>query len=266
LNNYKDWSRHEFFSQTSVPPETPFFVRLDGWKFRKLSEILKTEKPFDEKFAKCLVSAGKILFKRGFSPALIYVASDEINILFLNNAPFQGRVEKIDSILSGLISSTFTLNLKKFFKESPVTAFDSRIIIAPNTEKIVDYLAWRQMNAWRNHNNAYAYWVFRKIGHKPSEIAKKLKGLKTEELHEVVFNQGVNLAKTPPWQRRGILAYKQPFLKKAENYYVKRWRIRENWNLPLFTSEDGVKLIQQIIEWMKEKRKSSVKAAENPKN
>jgi tRNA(His) 5'-end guanylyltransferase len=254
LNDYKNWPKYEIFSEACIPPETPFFIRLDGWRFRKLSEILSMEKPFDEKFAKCLVSAGKILFKRSFSPALIYVASDEISILFLNDAPFHGRVEKIDSILSGLISTTFTLNLQKLFKKSAVTAFDSRIIIVSNDEKIAEYLAWRQMNAWRNHNNAYAYWVFRKMGQKPSEIAKKLKGLKTEELHEVMFRQGVNLGETPPWQRRGILVHKHPFLKKAGNLYVTRWKIEENWNTPLFTLEDGVKLIQQILEWVRQKR------------
>jgi len=41
------------------------------------------------------------------------------------------------------------------------------------------------------------------MGHKPAEIAKKFKGLKAKESHEMMFKQGVNLAKTPQWQRRG---------------------------------------------------------------
>jgi len=254
-NKYKNWSKHEIFSRTYIPPETPFFVRLDGWKFRKLSETLKAEKPFDKKFAKSLVSSGKILFKKGFNPALIYVASDELNVLFLNAAPFRRRIEKINSVLASLISSAFSLNLQKFFNEKHVTAFDSRIIVASTEEKIMEYLAWRQINSWRNHNNAYAYWIFRKMGYKPAEISKKLKGLKTEELHEIMFRQGVNLAKTPQWQRRGILIYKQPFLKKAKNHPVTRWKVEEHWKLPLFTSREGVKLIQQILEWTRQKRK-----------
>lgn len=55
LNRYKNWPKNEIFSKTCIPPETPFFIRLDGWRFRKLSETIKAEKPFDEKFAKCLV-------------------------------------------------------------------------------------------------------------------------------------------------------------------------------------------------------------------
>jgi tRNA(His) 5'-end guanylyltransferase len=255
LNKYKNWPKHEIFSKSCIPPETAFFVRLDGWKFRKLSETIKTEKPFDKKFAKCLVSSGKILFKKGFTPALVYVVSDEINILFLNAAPFRRRIEKVNSVLTSLVSSAFTLSLQKFFNKENIAAFDSRIVVVSTDEKIMEYLAWRQMNNWRNHNNAYAYWVFHKMGYKPSEISKRLKGLKTEELHEIMFRQGVNLAKTPQWQRRGILVYKQPFLRKVENHFVTRWKINENWKLPLFTSGDGVKLIKQILEWTRQKRK-----------
>jgi tRNA(His) 5'-end guanylyltransferase len=194
-----------------------------------------------------------MLFEKGFSPTLIYVVSDELNILFIHAAPFGGRVEKIDSVMSSLVSAAFTLCLQKLFDGKATAAFDSRIVVMPNKEAIIKYLAWRQTNAWRNHNNAYAYWFFRKRGHKPSEIAKKLKGMKTEEIHETLFKHGINLANTPPWQRRGILIYKEPILKKTGKIEVIRWKTVENWNLPLFTKGEGAKLIQQILEWEKEK-------------
>jgi tRNA(His) guanylyltransferase len=254
LNEYKNWPKHEIFSKSCIPPETPFFIKLDGWRFKKVSEAINAEKPFDEKFTKCLVSSGKVLFIKGFNPALIYVASDELNVLFLNTVLFRGRVEKTDSVLAGIASSVFSLSLQKLFSREPVVAFDSRVVIAYTEEKIIGYLSWRQMNAWRNHNNAYAYWVLRRTGFKPSEIARKLKGLKAEELHEIIMKQGVNLAETPRWQRRGILVYKQRFLKQAENHMVTRWRIKENWSLPPFTKKDGAELIHQILELSKQKK------------
>ncbi|MDI6690764.1 MAG: tRNA(His) guanylyltransferase Thg1 family protein [Candidatus Bathyarchaeota archaeon] len=250
-NKYKHLPKHEIFSKTCIPPETSFFLRLDGWKFKKLSETIKAEKPFDKEFTKCLVSSGKTLFEEGFNPALIYVVSDELNILFLNAAPFRRRIEKVNSVLASLISSAFTLCLKK----EKIAAFDSRIVTVSSDEKIIEYLAWRQMNAWRNHNNAYAYWILRKIGYAPSEISKRLRGLKTEELHQLMFEHGVNLARTPQWQRRGILLYKQLFTRKSHNQVVKRWRINEKWDLPLFTSKDGIKLIKGILELARQKRK-----------
>ena len=241
---------HEIFSQLQIPPDTPFFTRLDGRLFKTISEKVGAKKPFDEEFAKCLVASARAIYQSNLNPALVYAASDEINVLFLYTAPFRRRIEKTNSVLAGVASSAFSLNVAKLFKKNLIAVFDSRIIVS-SQEKITEYLTWRQRDAWRNHNNAYAYWLFRRIGHKPSEAAKMLKGLKTKELHEVLFRHGLNLAQTPAWQRRGILIYREPYQKQVENHMVTRWRIRENWNLPLFSSKEGQSLIQQILRWAK---------------
>lgn len=253
MNSYEDLRENEIFSKTSIPNETSFFVRLDGWKFKKLSEAVGAEKPFDEKLAKCLVYSGRALFEKGLSPTLIYMVSDELNVLFMERAPFKGRVEKIDSILSSLVSAAFTMHLQNLFGKSATVAFDSKIVAISGENMVVKYLAWRQINAWRNHNNAYAYWLFRKMGYKPAEIARKLKGTKTEKIREILFKHGVNLTKTPPWQRRGILLYKEPVHKNVGGRGVVRWKIKENWSLPIFTWEEGAKLIHRILEWDKQK-------------
>jgi tRNA(His) guanylyltransferase len=73
----------------------------------------------------------------------------------------------------------------------------------------------------------------------------------------MMFKQDVNLAKTPQWQRRGILIYKEPILKRANNSLVERWRLREDWNLTLFTSKDGTQLVQRVLEWTEQKGKNS---------
>jgi len=246
-------AKSEVFSTLHVPPDNSFFVRLDGRQFQAVSEKLKTEKPFDKKFAKCLVASGKAVFLENLNPTLIYVASDEINAFFAYAAPFNGRVEKINSVLAGIVSSAFSLNVLKLFGKPLTVAFDSRIIIIPK-EKSVEYLTWRQMDTWRNHNNAYAYWLLRQLGRAPREAAKTLTGMKTEELHQLLFQHGVNLAKTPAWQRRGILVYKKPYQKLLETQSVTRWRIQENWNLPIFSSADGKALVQQVLEWAKPHR------------
>jgi len=250
LNESLNSSKREIFSQLQVPPDSPFFTRLDGRRFQAVAETVGAEKPFDKKFAKCLVSSAKAIFQSDFNPTLVYTASDEINVLFLHVIPFARRVEKINSVLSGVASSAFSINLQKQFKKTLLTAFDSRIIVS-SQEKITEYLTSRQREAWRNHNNAYGYWLFRKMGHKPSEAAKMLKGLKTRDIHEILFREGVNLTRTPVWQRRGILVYREPHQKQVESHTVTRYRIKENWNLPLFSSTEGQALIQQIIEWAK---------------
>jgi len=242
--------KNEIFSQLQVPIETPFFVRLDGRRFQAVTEKLHASKPFNKTFAKCLVASGKALFQESLNPALIYAASDEINALFIYHAPFNRRVEKINSVLAGIISSAFLLCALKSFKRSVTTGFDSRVVLATR-EKLADYLIWRQQEAWRNHNNAYAYWMLRKLGHKPTEATEMLKGLKSEKLHEFLFQHHLNLAKTPAWQRRGILIYRQPYQKRLQDLIIARWRIKEDWNLPMFSSQIGKKLIQNILEWAK---------------
>ncbi|MBS7616385.1 tRNA 5'-guanylyltransferase [Candidatus Bathyarchaeota archaeon] len=269
LNSYRDLVKTEIFSKTLIPLETPFFVRLDGWKFRALSEKINAEKPFDKKFAECLVNAGKTLFGKGLNPTLVHAVSDELNVLFAGQAPFRGRIEKIDSVIPSLVSSAFTLRLHEVFGKAFTTAFDSRIVITLNTDNVVDYLSWRQTNAWRNHNNAYAYWILKKAGHKPTEISKRLKGMGTKEIHDLAFKHGVNLTQTPLWQKRGILVYKEPYVKRVSpNKHAMRWRLKEEWNLPLFASEDGAKLIQQILEWVKSSKRTEISGAtrENAEN
>ncbi len=251
-NNNSDAKQkpQEPFSQLQIPSHVPFYVRLNGRRFQGVSEDLKAEKPFDEKFAKCLVACGKAIFQSNLAPTLVFVASDEVNTLFAYTAPFNLRVEKINSVLASTASSAFALNALKYFNKSIIVAFDSRIAMATR-ERLWEYLARRQGDAWRNHNNAYAYWLLRRLGHRPSEAAKKLKGLKTKDLHELLFRHDINLAKTPTWQRRGILIYREPFQKRLRTQTITRWGIKENWNLPLFSTEEGQALIQQVVEWAK---------------
>jgi tRNA(His) 5'-end guanylyltransferase len=244
----------EPFSQLQIPSHVPFYVRLNGRRFQAVSEALKAEKPFDKKFAKCLVACGKAIFQSNLAPTLVFVASDEVNALFAYTAPFNLRVEKINSVLASTASSAFSLSALKYFNKPLVVAFDSRIVMTTR-ERPWEYLAWRQRDAWRNHNNAYAYWLLRRLGHKPSEAAKKLKGLKTRDLHELLFRHGINLAKTPTWQRRGILICREPFQKRVKTQTVTRWRVKESWNLPLFSTEEGQALIQQVLEWAKPKNR-----------
>ncbi len=128
LNETLSFSKHEIFSQLRIPPDTPFFIRRDGRRFQAVSEAVEAEKPVDELFAKALVVSAKAVLQSGFNPTLAYVASDEISLLFFFTSPFEQRVEKISSILAGIVSSAFSLNLKKFFKKSLIVAFDSQLL------------------------------------------------------------------------------------------------------------------------------------------
>lgn len=245
-------NKYEIFSKTKVPYGVPFFVRCDGRNFHRLTEEINFKKPYDREFTEIMVESAKSLFKNNLNPILVYVFSDEINVLFFE-APFNGRIEKIDSIIASLLSSAFSLELYLRRNIGKTISFDARVVPVPD-KKILEYLAWRQLECWRNHINSYAFYTLVEKGFSREDAAKMLKGLKGAELHDLVFKEkGINLAKTPTWQRRGILLYFEEYLKESTNklsgkrVLTIRRKLVENWELPIFNSPEGENLISKII-------------------
>ncbi len=234
-----DWKKRELYSRL-LSPEA-FILRIDG---RNFSKILKEfEKPYDLRFTKAMVETCKEVM-REFNPLFAYIFSDEVNFLF--KEIFGCRVEKIDSIIASEFSSRLSLKLG-----FPVS-FDSRIIyINIEIDEILDYLKFRQDECWRNHLNSYAFYTLLKEIRNRRKTQEFLKGKKSREIHEMLFERGINISKTPTWQRRGILVYwstvelKRMFRGKIVKF--KRRKIVENWELPLFDSEDGKKLLEKIL-------------------
>jgi tRNA(His) 5'-end guanylyltransferase len=64
---------------------------------------------------------------------------------------------------------------------------------------------------------------------------EKLRGLREHEIHELVFQKGINLAKTPIWERRGVIVYR------------KNGRVAVDWEIPLFSSKEGKAILTEII-------------------
>ncbi|HOV52315.1 MAG TPA: tRNA(His) guanylyltransferase Thg1 family protein, partial [Methanothrix sp.] len=85
----------------------PLIVRADGRGFKKVLENCK--KPYDPAVASSFAEASACFFKSsGLSPDLAFTFSDEISILF-TEAPFSGRVEKIDSTIAGFLSAALSM-------------------------------------------------------------------------------------------------------------------------------------------------------------
>ena len=100
---------YEQFSQLKVIPDMPVIIRVDGRSFSNYTKQLKLQKPFDERLRDIFIEVSKDLIKE-FNPKYVYTFSDEINILF-SEVPFNGRIEKIDSVIPSFISSSFMKHL-----------------------------------------------------------------------------------------------------------------------------------------------------------
>ena len=211
---------------SNLKARSPIVVRADGRGFKKILESRK--KPYDMDFARSMVEATVRLFEdSGLTPSLAFTFSDEISLIFLE-APFAGRVEKIDSIIAGHLSGALSIELGR------VVSMDCRVVSVCMAE-IVDYLIDRQDETWRNHVFSYGFHMLLEDGLTNTGAMEQLRNMREFEIHELVFRRGVNLAKTPVWERRGMLVYR-----KEEELF-------QDWNLPLFKSEDGRRLIDQLI-------------------
>jgi tRNA(His) 5'-end guanylyltransferase len=238
-------NRELFASITTVPP---FMVRLDGRAFHRLAHMLGLVKPFDVRFSHAMAAVCRcLLADSGLAPEFAFTFSDEISMYF-PKIPFSGRVEKIDSVAASFAASALTLALEC---AEPI-AFDARVIpVTP--EYTIEYLVNRQDEAWRNHVNAYCQQALISDGMKPRQAAAKLKGMPSQQLHEMMHARGVNLAKTPAWQRRGVLVYKKTSEKEGFNPLTKekvkamRSSVTVDNNLPIFTSPDGQKILKKLV-------------------
>jgi tRNA(His) guanylyltransferase len=238
-------NREIFANLATIPP---VFVRLDGRAFHGLTKKLGFARPFDERFSDAMTGVCRLLVgESGLSPVFAYTFSDEISLYF-RDLPFSGRVEKIDSVAASYAASALTLALGV---DEPL-AFDARIVLA-TPESAIEYMTGRQDEAWRNHLNAYCQQALISEGMDGTDAARKLKGLPAPELHEMMHKRGVNLAKTPAWQRRGILVCKQAVTKEGfnpitkESVTVQRSTVVADRDLPLFTTPEGQEFLKKLI-------------------
>jgi len=193
--------------ELKISGETTFVMRIDGHGFSKFTKGLN--KPFDLNLHQAMIDTLLDLVKE-YRPDLGYTHSDEISLIFLpkktklgngfREPMFQGRVQKIVSIVAGFTTSAFNRNISRLFqgKESLYKPhvfervakghayFDARIFEVPDLKTIQDYLYWRSViDCRRNNINGLARKYFSK-----TELNKKSNGdqLKMLEKKGVIWN------------------------------------------------------------------------------
>ena len=228
---------YEVYSSLKIPKNSKIIVRLDGRSFHSLARDLNLEKPYDENFYQVISKVCEDLFEE-FSPLFVYAFSDEISLL-LDSIPFDGRVEKIDSVIASFAASSFVMHYNVQFKKPP--AFDSRIIPVSD-EDILKYFKWRQDESWRNCVNSYGI-SFLKSKYSNSEANDRINGMNQSDVHELLFQNGINLNDVDTYKKRGIGIYRKNkkvigFNKKEnKNQTSYRSYIYTDWQLPIFGEE-----------------------------
>jgi tRNA(His) 5'-end guanylyltransferase len=228
---------YEVYSSLKVPKNSKIIIRLDGRSFHTLARDLELVKPYDENFYRVISEVCNDLFNE-FSPLFAYTFSDEISLL-LDNVPFDCRIEKINSVIASFTASSFVLHYDTNFKKPP--AFDSRIIPV-NDDDILKYFKWRQDESWSNCVNSHGI-AYLKNKYSNNEANDKIKGMKLNEIHELLFQNDINLNNVETYKKRGIGIYRKN--KKIEGFNKKenknqisyRSYVYTDWELPIFSEK-----------------------------
>ena len=113
--------------ELEIPKNKHIVIRLDGKRFSKFTKKY-FKKPFDLKLSNIMIEVMKAIFKY-FNASFGYTQSDEITIIIPKNENeyynhiFNGRIQKIASISSSVVSSKF--NSLMYIDDLAI--FDSRV-------------------------------------------------------------------------------------------------------------------------------------------
>ena len=237
-----------------IAPENYIVARIDGRSFTRLTkEVCRFEAPFDKKFNAMMVQTVKDLIgMSGLDIIYGYTQSDEISLLFAKEADSFGRkVRKLNTILSGTASASFSLQLGQ------MAVFDCRIIPLPDEELVGDYFAWRMEDCTRNCLNSWCYWTLRKEGEDAARASALLKGKSIAFKKEFLLLRGINFNDLPVWQKRGVGVYWKEFEKtgfnpvRGEETKATRRELFADYDLP--KRENPLKLVSRGILYEEQK-------------
>lgn len=179
-------------------PLVPGIIRLDGKAFHTFTKGLR--RPYDQSLTSLMRFLTHELVK--YSNAKIgYTQSDEITLVLYSNNQisqvfFDGKIQKINSILAAYASSLFNKELPNYLqtKGDYLALFDCRSFSVPTKQEAINCLIWRENDATRNSISMAAQSVY---------SHNELLGKSCDEMQEMLFQKGINWNDYPSYFKRG---------------------------------------------------------------
>lgn len=209
---------YEELTGSKLIRKLPTFARLDGRSFHSFTKGMK--RPFDESFQKCMVETARALVEE-FHPLICYTQSDEITMYWhfeddiseTTKMNFNGRIQKLVSVLAGFASSKFTqlvasvkTNSKFADRVSKNPCFDCRVWQVPTKGDALEVFLWREDDATKNSITMAAQSVY---------SHKELHGKNSSDKQEMLFQKGINWNDYPSHFKRGIFLKRQNYTKET---------------------------------------------------
>lgn len=179
----------------------PIYARIDGHGFSKFTRGLR--RPFDERMSAAMIDTTRVLVD-ATDAKLGYTQSDEISLVWMAEKKsaqmyFDGKVQKLASVLAGLATAAFTRAVLASDAEFAAYAerlphFDARVFSLPSREEACNALVWREKDAVRN---AVAMVAQAHFSH------KELHGVSVAGMREKIAERGIDYEGLPTYFRRG---------------------------------------------------------------
>lgn len=230
---------YEYISTSrQLMPNCPVYARIDGRAFHTFCRGL--EKPFSKAFIEVMQETCKFLVEET-NACLGYVQSDEISLGWENivKAPFDGRVQKLESNLASLASAKFIYTilrgivrgieneydldtmLAKVDQNPP--SFDCRVFNVPSTEELANCFLWRENDAIKNSISGMAlnFYSHKELQNKNSD----------EKIHMMRMKGHCFYEDTDPAFMRGTFYHRENYLKALTDEEVAEIPEKQRENL-----------------------------------
>lgn len=263
---------YENISRIYLTKRLPVIIRIDGRAFHSFTRGFL--RPFDDLFHRTMWGTAQALCEQIGGAKLAYVQSDEISLLLTNDDTlttepwFGNNLQKLVSISASIATLEFNkifmseytavdemlehakeeaikqdapldlvacIRMGEAYEKSLMNAqFDSRAFVLPPSE-VVNYFIWRQQDATRNSIQMVAQNLF---------SHKELMNKNTDQLQEMIFQEGINWNEYPVCYKRGVCCLKkrsetETTVKLGDGNTVKMYR--NKWTIdkeiPVFTQD-----------------------------
>ena len=180
-------------------PLVPAVARIDGRSFSSFTRGLR--RPYDERMSGLMVETTKYLV-RETNANCGYTQSDEITLVwhttgYETEILFNGRVQKMESVLAGMATAFFMHTLSAFLPAeyaAKLPHFDARVFNVPTPEEAANCFLWREFDATKNSISMAAQMYY---------SHSQLHGKHGGQLQEMLFQKGVNWNDYPDFFKRG---------------------------------------------------------------
>ncbi len=195
--------RYEVVTQQVLPIRTYTIVRIDGRAFHSYTKGYV--RPFDQRLMDDMDTVAIELVRQMSGAQIAYVQSDEISILLtdfaeLNTQPwFDSNLQKIVSNSASLATGLFN-DVHSDYNEL-IALFDARAFTIPTACEVENYFLWRQQDAERNSLSMLA-----RAHYSHKELVNK----RAADMHEMLYQKGVNWANLNTRYKRGGFVYRSP--------------------------------------------------------